>query len=247
MSKIGLSRIAVNARLGDGRLGDSKNASISFYSTDKLLLDHKEKMLLEEGYENIKWGTQLSGYGGTKTIYKLTTKVSEKATAVRDIPINELLEVLDEHDLILWYLDDGSWHVNNQTMHLYSNMLDAEQTQILVNRIEQLYGVAPAIRKDRKRDGREFLYLYFPRYLVEKFRPVVLSFLVENELSSLFYKVGGLDCEIKPIRTLSIEDIREIREMHRVGTSLREIAEQKGLKYFRVRDVATYKTYKNVI
>lgn len=243
-----LSRIAINARIGDGRLGDSsKNANISFYSTDKLLLEHKERMLLAEGYEGIRWGTQPSGYGGTKTIYNLTTFVSDKATVVRDMPIENILRNIDEQDLIMWYLDDGSWHVRANTMHLYSNMLDAEQTQILVDRIEQLYGIAPRIRIDRKQDGRSFFYLYFQRDLVVKFRPIVRQYLIDNALSTLYYKVGGLDFVDKPVAYLTDDAVRDIRSMYDGGIPLQEIASKVNLRKDRVRNIVNRKTYADVI
>lgn len=243
-----LSRIATNARLGDGRLGDnSRNANVSFYSTDKLLLEHKERMLLEEGYEGIKWGTQESGYGGTKTIYKLTTTVSEKATVVRELPIEDILRSIDERDLILWYLDDGSWHIKRHTMHLYSNMLNAEQTQILIERIEQLYGIAPRIRTDRKQDGRSFYYLYFPRELVVKFRPIVRQYLIDNALTSLYYKVGGLNYVDKESLVVPDETVRNIRDMYSKGISIKEIMAHTSYKYDRVKRIAKGETYQNVI
>jgi len=239
--------MAINARLGDGMLGKGKNANVSYMSTDKLLLEHKERLLREEGYEGIRWGTQPSGYGGTKTIYNMRTHVSENATKVRDLPIEDLLQSIDEQDLVLWYLDDGSWHVRANTMHLYSNMLDAEQTQILVNRIEQLYGIAPRIRTDRKQDGRSFYYLYFQRDLVVKFRPIVRQYLVDNALSTLYYKVGGLDFVDKPVAYLNDEAVRSIRSMYDGGISLKEIASQVNLRTDRVRNIVNRKTYANVI
>lgn len=243
-----LSRIAINARIGDGRLGDSsKNANISFYSTDKLLLEHKERILLAEGYSGINWGTQLSGYGGTKTIYKMYTHVSEKATIVRDLPIEDILCTLDEHDLIMWYLDDGSWHIKRHTMHLYSNMLDAEQSQILIERIEHLYGIAPRLRTDRKQDGRSFYYLYFPRELVVKFRPIVRQYLIDNALSTLYYKVGGLDFEDKPVAYLTHDAVRDIRSMYDGGIPLQEIATKVNLRKDRVRKIVNRQTYADVI
>lgn len=243
-----LSKIAVNARLGDGRLGDaSKNANISFYSTDKSLLEHKERLLLAEGYGGIKWGTQLSGYGGTKTIYKMSTFVSDKATEVRDLPIEDILRSIDEEGLIMWYLDDGSWHIKRHTMHLYSNMLDANQTQILIERIEQLYGIAPRIRTDRKQDGRSFYYIYFPRELVVKFRPIVRQYLIDNALSTLYYKVGGLEFKDKPFAYLADETVRDIRAMYAGGSSVKEIMTQTTFTYDRVRGIAKGETYKHVI
>lgn len=215
----GLSKIAINARLGDGMLGKGKNANITFVSTDKQLLQYKESLLSKEGYTGIKWGTQPSGYGGTKTIYNLRTFVDERATNVRDISIDALLTQIDEIDLILWYLDDGSWHKGANTMHLYSNMLTEHQSVLLISRIEKLYGVRPKISVDRKKDGRQFYYLYFPRDLTKLFRPKVKEFLIKNSLTSLYYKFGGLDYTEKPPRHLTAPTIQTINDLMSIGYS----------------------------
>lgn len=242
-----LSRLAINARLGDGMLGKGKNANITYVSTDKSLLKHKERLLLAEGYEGIRWGTQPSGYGGTKTIHNLRTSVDAKATQVRETSLEDILRSIDEQDLIMWYLDDGSWHIKRHTMHLYSNMLDAEQVQILVERIEQLYGIAPRVRIDRKKDGRTFFYLYFPRKLVEKFRPIVRQYLIDNKLSTLYYKVGGLSYEDKESPVVPDEIVRHIRAMYSEGISIKEIMTHTSYKYDRVKRIAKGESYKNVI
>ena len=245
-----LSKMAINARLGDGCIGGSKTAYVSFISTDKSLLQHKERLLISEGYNGIVWGTQKSGYEGKgerKTIYTIRSKAHEKVNEVRDAPIEYVLSNLSEEDLILWYLDDGSWHVNVDTMHLYSNMLDAEQTQILIDKVKQLYGVAPRIQIDRKHDGRSFYYLYFPRELVVIFRPIVRQYLIENSLVSLYYKIGGIEYEDKPLLYLSEDVIRNIRALGKEGVPLVEIAAKNNLKVDRVRRIISRKTYANVI
>lgn len=223
MSMIGLSRMAINARLGDGMLGRGKNANITYMSTDKLLLEHKERLLLAEGYKGIRWGTQPSGYGGTKTIYNMTTFVNERATAVRDADIDVLLTRIEEDDLILWYLDDGSWHKGANTMHFYSNMLTETESNLLMDRIEHLYGVRPKLNIDRKKDGRQFYYLYFPRDLTKIFRPKVKEYLIKNGLTSLYYKFGGLDYIEKPPRHLTDPTKKTINDLLSLGYSDRYI------------------------
>jgi len=103
---------------------------------------------------------------------------------------------LTKTDLIMWYLDDGSYHIKRHTMHLYCNTLTDTQVNILIERTASLYSIAPRKRTDRKRDGRSFPYLYFPRTLVEVFRLDVEQFLLRHKTKSLFYKIG----EAHPLR-----------------------------------------------
>jgi hypothetical protein len=188
------SRIAKNAKLGDGcvvRRG--VNAHMKFISTDLQLLRFKRGMCDEEGITYGKIGTQKSGYGGKKTIYKFDSHVNTNITEVEKADLSELIADIDKTDLFLWYMDDGSWHIRRNTMHLYSNMLNENQTQQLISQVKSLYGIAPRIRTDRKKDGRSFYYLYFPRELVKIFRPEFKEFAVSNEISSMYYKFGGLE------------------------------------------------------
>lgn len=190
------SRMATNARLGDGCItlgATNRNASIKFTTTSLDLLLYKKRMCEQEGFIVGDIGTQKSGYGGKKTIYKFDTWVNETITKVYYLELTELIDSLDYDDLYLWFLDDGSWHKKKHIMHLYSNMLDDEDTEHLRQRITMLYGVSPRPRKDNKKDGRSFNYLYFPRDLVKRFRPGLKEFVVNNGIKSMHYKFGGLD------------------------------------------------------
>lgn len=192
------NRIGKNARLGDGCLfigKSSKNAAISFVSTDKDVLAFKKKLCDQEGLTHAEYGTQRSGYGGTKTIWNFAVRTDERLTEVHDLAIDELINDLDEIDIYMWLIDDGSWHKNQHLFHLYCNMLDDNETNLLINQIYKLFGVKPTMRKDRKQDGRSFNYLYFPRRLTAIVRPKFKKFLIENNLSSMYYKFGGLEFE----------------------------------------------------
>jgi hypothetical protein len=190
------SRIAKNARLGDGCVSmqsSSINANLSFISTDLEVLKIKRKICEDEGFVCRDFGTQSSGYGGTKTIYNFYTRVNEKITEVYNADLEDLIASIDKEDLFMWLIDDGSWHKNQNLFHLYCNMLDDTQSNLLIEQISELYGVKPRLRKDRKRDGREFNYLYFPRQLTLLMRLEFKDYLKGLNLTSMMYKVGGED------------------------------------------------------
>jgi len=102
----------------------------------------------------------------------------------------DAIDLLTKKDLILWYLDDGSYHINKKTMHLYSNMFNKEESIKLIDKITNLFNIDPRLRIDRKKDGREFYYLYFRRKMVKVFRPTVEKFLRKNNIDDLLYKAG---------------------------------------------------------
>jgi hypothetical protein len=193
---MGYSRIAKNAKLGDGcvvKPPKNINATMNFVSTDLSLLLLKRNLCSQEGISFGKIGTQKSGYGGTKTIYKFSSHVNEEITRVADASLSELILTLDKEDLFLWFMDDGSWHKTRNTMHLYSNMLNDAETDELITQIGDIYGIAPRARKDRKKDGRSFNYLYFPRDLVKRFRPEFKDYVMSYGLESMYYKFGGIN------------------------------------------------------
>ena len=195
------SRIAKNAILGDGMLRINKStAAVTFISTDLKLLEFKEKLLEEEDMKITVKKTQASGYGGTKVIHVYSSTPNEKVKEASDVGVESLLEDLTKEDLYLWYLDDGSWHINRNTMHLYSNMLNEEQSNKLIKKVGDMYGIDPRLRVDRKKDGRAFFYLYFPRELVKLFRPEVKEYVIATGIDTMFYKFGGMDYEEKPSR-----------------------------------------------
>jgi hypothetical protein len=191
---VNYSRIAKNAKLGDGCIvKQTKNASMMFMSTDLELLQLKRQLCVKEDIILGKLGTQKSGYGGTKTIHKFSTHVNKEITRVANASLSDLIISLNKEDLYLWYMDDGSWHKNRNTMHLYSNMLNDDETDELIAQIGDIYGIAPRPRKDRKKDGRSFNYLYFPRELVKRFRPEFKEYAMSYGLESMYYKFGGID------------------------------------------------------
>src|SRR5690625_183751 len=245
------NRIAKNARLGDGYVGigtNNVNAKAQFYTTNQEMLFHKRRMCEEDGIVVGNIGTQKSGYGGTKTIYNFYVRVDERFTKVVNSPLIDIIKDLTEEDIFLWYLDDGSWHKTTNTMHLYSNGLNKEESEVLIEVISNLYGVKPIIRIDRKRDGREFFYLYFPRDLVRIIRPKIKQYILNNSLDSLLYKVGGKEYEDKDSVVASENEVREIRRLREVeGKTLSEISEIVGMSISRISRISNYETYKNIV
>lgn len=202
------SKIAKNARLGDGCISTSGvNSHLSFMSTDIEVLKLKKKMCDEDGFVTRPFGTQSSGYGGTKTIYNFYSRVDKEITKVHKASIEDLVLTLDKEDLFLWIIDDGSWHKSQNLFHLYCNMFTDSQAELLMDKITELYGVRPRLRKDRKRDGREFNYLYFPRQLTILLRPEFKEYLIDKGLASMYYKFGGMNYS-DPFERLSRETIK---------------------------------------
>lgn len=244
-----LRTMYVNAVLGDGRIHVNKNGSVRlcYYSTSKQLLDFKESVLNREGHKFSVRGTQRSGYGSDTIIYNASTAGISELANIHKEDISEIIEELTEIDLFLWYIDDGSWHISRNTMHLYSNSLNFEESKILIKRIGEVVGIEPRLRVDKKADGREFYYLYFPRALVKEVRVRWLEWCKDLKLIDYFYKFGGLDYKDPKETYFTDSEVRKIRKMNETGYTGKEISEILGYKPSRIYRILSGETYKDVI
>ena len=103
--------------------------------------------------------------------------------------IDEILDSLDLHGLILYYLDDGSLHKRKHFMHIYCNCFNYDETEHLIDIIYKFFPIKRCSHRfDKKKDGRKFNYIYIPTAVAYEFSIVVYKFLVDNNISSLLYK-----------------------------------------------------------
>lgn len=191
-----MDTLCKNAKLGDGNMSippNCVNARIIMNGKNVQWLEFKHRLAKKLGYDVSDLLSAYSGYTDKWSLVQFRTKTDERITSVVNMSRRRVIESLTKFDLILWYLDDGSWHKSKKTMHLYCNALSDSDTYALVDQIERLYWFRPSIRYDRKKDGRCYPYLYFPRSLVIKFKRDVERFLRTLKIDSMLYKVGEGD------------------------------------------------------
>ena len=185
--------IILNAKLGDGGIVHQghTNAYMRFTSTNIELLNLKREMCKEYSPSNFR--EIESGYTkGKRGIFTFYTRSHEDITKVYYMSYAECVRMLEKEDLIMWYLDDGSFHQKKHYMHLYCNMFNEEETNLLADRVFELYPIKrPVMLWDRKKDGRKYAYLYIPVATATAFKKDVREFIEKHELPSLLYKVGA--------------------------------------------------------
>lgn len=241
-----LPTIIKNGILGDGAVSAPKDSvGLTFISSDTQSLRLKERMVRELVGEDIKitYRDVKSGYGGrkkVKSMYVQKFPITGYEILREEDLLDRTLRDITELDIFLWYLDDGSWHKVRNTMHLYSNMLTEEQSHILIDRIEELYGIPPSLRIDRKKDGREFYYLYFPRKLVNILHPIFKSYITALGLSDSYYKVGGLKYVDKPHRKVIAITNEIVEEVLESDESSRELAKSVGCAYTTIQRIRRF-------
>lgn len=186
--------LILSGKLGDGCIfknnKEQEDFSISYVSINLDYLSYKRDELSKlVKVSNLR--TQKSGYKQGATSYTFATYASKKITHVANMSISECISNLTVESLILFYLDDGTYHQKKHFMHLYCNEFSDEEVELLINKIYELYPLKrSSFRWDKKKDGRKYPYIYIPVVVANKFKEDIKEFLLSNEIYSMLYKVG---------------------------------------------------------
>ena len=189
-----LYQVLLSLRIGDGSFGTQsvryQRYSLHTSSIKKDYLDYKRSILEKNGIY-VRDTKCTSGYGSKNTIYGFDTRVDARISIVAKLSVEEVINNLDLLGLILYYLDDGSYHKGCDTIHLYCNRFSIDECNYLIEKIYELFPIKRCtIMTDRKKDGRKFPYLYMPKTTTNEFRKAVENFLVTNNITSMFYKAN---------------------------------------------------------
>lgn len=195
MLKVKYDSLIVSGRFGDGCIHKNSKRedgdyNIGFNSINLDYLEYKRDRIAKL-IKVSRIRTQESGYKKGNISYVFNTHASKLVTKIKKEDSIKLLDNLSREALVLFYLDDGSYHQKGHFTHLYCNSFNSEEVEALRERIYELYPVKiPNIRVDRKSDGREYPYLYIPVPTTKEFIKDVKRFLVKNDIQSMMYKVG---------------------------------------------------------
>lgn len=200
-----LYQLLLSMRIGDGCFVNQRKKSNPTYhlATNSISWDYveyKQSIFNKYGICTAPYISH-SGYGSLKVQHGFRTRVEPEITLVGRMSVEEIIQDLDIFGLCLYYLDDGTLHQKKHFMQIYCNSFTDSQTILLADKIYTLFPIKRCtLRKDRKKDGREFNYLYIPKTVTAVFSDYVREFLITNNINSLLYKT------ISPSQTIeSIE------------------------------------------
>lgn len=157
-------QILLSGYFGDGHITITENNK-GIFTTNSVCREYIEfkKDLLENLIigsirEKVNLGFKRN------TIYEIGSIRSDNIRVIYNLSIEKKLELLDDLGLALWFYDDGSLHKNYYFYNLNTHSFD-EYTHynILVPYFESK-GLHPKVLRDKKKDGREFCYLYFGKH-----------------------------------------------------------------------------------
>lgn len=75
----------------------------------------------------------------------------------------EILDLLNEFGLLIWYLDDGTYHKRDKNIRLYTNGFSYNEQLTIKKWFQLKYNIDPSIHTVRKKEypGKFWYFLYF--------------------------------------------------------------------------------------
>lgn len=150
--------------LGDGHISVTKSNKGKFICNCiyKEYIEYKKDLLGEIANPNIR-SVLNQGYK-KRIIHSLYSKPLKIIKDLKELPLRDKLDLLDNLGLALWFYEDGSLHKTNHFFNLNTHSFtEYEHYTVLVPFFKKL-GMNAEVYKDVKKDGREFFYLYFGKH-----------------------------------------------------------------------------------
>ena len=198
MSKVieSAKQIIITAKIGDGCIYAPSQRGTSTASYSSILKDYmlyKHDVLSKEfKCCDVKIRDNSAGYNKHGMIYYFQTLVNEYCAKVYTYDIYKIIDSLDYFGYLMYYFDDGSFHKCHNTMQLYCNTFTQEQADALSSKIFDLFGgKSPKVYIDKKKDGRQYPYLYIPLSTTKEIINCYEEFVKSRPLlHCMAYKLG---------------------------------------------------------
>ena len=193
------SQLLYSLKVGDGSFVQNSTGERFGKATYCLLINsinldylvHKKTELERQGIRTQSLRTTKSGYKEDSVIYVFGTRIHNHITRVAHMSITEVLNNLDVQGLVYYFLDDGTYHQKKHFGHLYCNTFSDEEVEVLIDVMYKFYPQKRCVKRiDKKKDGRQYPYIYIPVVVMNEFKKDIQKFLDENGIESLKYKVG---------------------------------------------------------
>ena len=188
-------QLIMTARIGDGHVQtQAKNSCVAYSSILQDYIQFKHDVLVAGGYacSDVKLRDNSAGYNKKGIIYYTSSHVDERINKYAQMPRIDIIKNLDYFGFLLYFFDDGAYHKAHATMHIYCNSFSTEEVIALKQTIFRLFPIKECRdRVDKKKDGRQYPYLYVPVDTVKEIIKYYKEF-VENEplLQCMLYKLG---------------------------------------------------------
>lgn len=158
-------QVILTGKFGDGCLSIPKTCKDnSMYSSNCIYEEYVDfkAFLLGELFSK-KHKIAKNGFSG-KPIWNFYTHVNPDITKIKNMNIEESLNLLDDLGIALWFYDDGSLHKTKLFYNLNTQAFSEEVNRTLFVPFLAKFNIFATPTIERKKDGREFWYLRIGKY-----------------------------------------------------------------------------------
>lgn len=157
-------QVFLTSRLGDGCIYTT-NSNSTYYSTNckyEEYIDFKTSLLGD--FFKTKKLLECNGYCQTP-IWTMRSKSSDLLLNIKNMPLDQVLNNLDELGIALWFYDDGSLHKTDLFYNLNTQKFSEEiHRELLVPYFRDRWGIKITPTIEHKKDGRIFWYCRIKKY-----------------------------------------------------------------------------------
>lgn len=158
-------QVLLTGKFGDGCLSTPKTCKDnSMYHSNCIheeYIDFKIKLLGD--LVSSKSFIKSNGYSKTP-IWQFYTHVNPEITKIKNMSIEEGLNLMDDLGVALWFYDDGSLHKSKLFYNLNTQSFSREINEDLFIPFLKKFDINAKTTIERKKDGREFWYLRIGKY-----------------------------------------------------------------------------------
>lgn len=158
-------QVILTGKFGDGSISIPKTCKDhSVYSTcciHKEYLDFKIN-LLGDLVSNTFYIKE-NGFAGNP-IWKFYTHANKDIDTIRNMSVEDTLNLMNDLGLAMWFYDDGSLHKTKLFYNLNTQAFSEEINRDLFVPFLKKFGIFAKPTIERKKDGREFWYLRVGKY-----------------------------------------------------------------------------------
>lgn len=158
-------QVILTGKFGDGCLSTPKSCiDNSLYSSSCIYEEYVDyKMNLLGELAGTKSYTAINGYS-KKPIWRFHTHVHPDITVIKNMDIENSLNLMDDLGLALWFYDDGSLHKTKHFYNLNTQVFSEEINRDLLVPFLSKFNIKAKPTIERKKDGKEYWYLRIGRY-----------------------------------------------------------------------------------
>ncbi len=149
-------RFEVEHTINDKEYVDWLYKELSVIFNVEARVRHRYSSLDQRGIKS----TSLSLYSKMHEIFRSLRE--ETYPNNRKTVSQEWLDKLTPLSLAVWYMDDGTYHINRNTIEIYTNSFSLEEHHLMQRHFQQTWNISPTIVKRGKGQRKKYC-LYFPR------------------------------------------------------------------------------------